>query len=78
MIELHKLVQNLKKNKIIKKSLDELTRDHIYRFLVTFSNRVDALEKVVNEHTEYDGSKVGLVKYGSDKEKWLKDVDQER
>jgi len=40
MIELHKLVQNLKKNKIIKK--------------------------------------VGLVKYGSDKEKWLKDVDQER
>lgn len=67
-----KLIENLQKHKMLKKSLDELDRKYIYKFLMNFSNRIDILEKFITEKTDFDGEKVGFVKYGTTEDAWLK------
>ena len=69
---LRELVLNLKKHKLIKNSLDELPRKNIYQLMSVMSERIDNLESFISEETKYDGQKVHQVKYGEDREKWLK------
>ena len=68
-----KMIDGFLKHKLIKKSLNELQRDHLYRVMVQFSSRIDFLEDFITSETDYDGEKVGLQKFGDKKEDWLKD-----
>ncbi len=72
------LTENLKKHGIIKKTMDELERKHIYSFLLKFSSRIDLLESFISEHTDYDGQKVHYAKYGEEKDNWLKNDNTKR
>ena len=67
------MIEGFKRHGFIKKSLNEMHRDHIYRVLLQFSSRIDFLEDFLDSETDYDGRKVGITQFGEKKEDWLKD-----
>ena len=54
--------------KLAMKCIEDLDKKQLIKFLHSFSNRIDLLEKFINEETDFDGEKVGrAMEFGTDK-----------